>query len=144
MVFPEIILEDDLMTDPTDIQCSDDLFRSLIEASHCSFILLTLRRLDRPVDIYDIANFLTLELLAADELIDTLIHFGFVIPVGSGDKFIITPSGIDLISPKPLNSPWAFDPALPYDGDRLPTYVAFDLLPLRIWSYHRSLSSKNN
>ena len=133
------------MTEPPDIQCSDDLFRSLIEASHCSFILLTLRRLDRPADIYDIANFLTLELLAAEELIDTLIHFGFVIPVGVGDKFIITPSGIDLISPRPLTSPWKFDPDLPYDGDRLPTYVAFDLLPLRIYSYRRGkLSSGRN
>ena len=125
------------MTESPNIQCSDLLFKSLIEASHCSFILLTLRRLDRPADVYEIAELLSLEILTCEDLFDTLIKFGFVIPVENGDMFTITRSGIDLVSPKPLNSPWNFDPDLPYDGDRLPTYVAFDLLPLRIYSYRR-------
>ena len=133
------------MTDPLDLQCSDDLFQSLIEASHCSFILLALRRYDQPLRVSNIASLLSLNVKLAARLLDMLIRFGFILPVENGDKFTITPSGIDLISPKPVNQPWDFEPTLELDGDRLPTYVAFDLLPLRIYSYRRTnLSSVNN
>ena len=73
-----------------------------------------------------------------------LIRFGFILPVNNGDEFTITPSGIDLISPKPVNQPWDFEPTLDLDGGRLPTYVAFDLLPLRIYSYRRTILSSGN
>ena len=132
------------MTDPLDLQCSDDLFKSLIEASHCSFILLALRRCDRPLRAPKIAILLFLSIKHTTRLLDMLIRFGFVLPVNNGDEFTITPSGIDLLSPKPVNQPWDFEPTLELDGDRLPTYVAFDLLPLRIYSYRRTRSSSEN
>ena len=132
------------MTDPLDLQCSDDLFKSLIEASHCSFILLALRRYDRPLMAPKIAILLFLSIKHTARLLDMLIRFGFILPVNNGDEFTITPSGIDLISPKPVNQPWEFEPTLDIDGDRLPTYVAFDLLPLRIYSYRRTRSYSGN
>ena len=131
------------MTDPLDLQCSDDLFQSLIEASHCSFILLALRRYDQPLRVSRIASLLFLNIKHAARLLDMLIRFGFILPVNNGDEFTITPSGIDLISPKPINQPWDFEPTLQLDGDRLPTYVAFDLLPLRIYSYRRTMLSSD-
>ena len=123
------------MPQPSDLHCSDDLFRCLVDACHCSFILLALRRLNRSLNSFEIAELLSLELPHCEDLCDTLIKFGFILPVEDGDKFTITPSGRDLISPKPIQPPWEFDPAPQVDGDRLPTYVAFDLLPLIIWSY---------
>ena len=132
------------MPQPSELHCSDDLFRSLVDATHCSFILLAMRRLDQPLDSFEIAELLCLELLHCEDLLDTLINFGFILPVEDGDKFTIPPSGSDLISPKPLQPPWEFDPTLRVEGDRLPTYVAFDLLPLRIWSYRRGQFSSNN
>ena len=133
------------MTNPLDLQCSDDLFQSLIEASHCSFILLALRRYDQPLRAPKIASYLALNIKHTARLLDMLIRFGFILPVNNEDEFTITPSGIDLISPKPVNKPWDFEPTLELNGDRLPTYVAFDLLPLRIYSYRRTRSySENN
>ena len=132
------------MTDPLDLQCSDDLFQSLVEASHCSFILLVLRRYDQPLRAPNIAHFLALNIKHTARLLKMLIRFGFILPVNNGDEFTITPSGIDLISPKPVNQPWDFEPTLELNGDRLPTYVAFDLLPLRIYSYRRTRSSPGN
>jgi len=144
MVFPELILEDYLMPETPQLYCSDDLLHSLVKAAHCSFILLAMRNEDKSIDVFDVANLLSVETLAADDLVNTLLHFGFILPVEDGDQFTITASGVDMLSPQPENSPWHYDPELPNQGARLPTYVAFDLLPLRIWSYHRSLSSKNN
>ena len=43
-----------------------------------------------------------------------------------------------------ISKPWDFDPTLNIDGDRLPSYVAFDLLPLRIYSYRRSALYTND
>jgi hypothetical protein len=140
----KLLLKDSLMTDPLDLQCSDDLFQSLIEASHCSFILLALRRYDRPLRVSRIASLLFLNIKHSARLLDMLIRFGFILPVNNWDEFTITPSGIDLISPKPVNQPWDFEPTLQLNGDRLPTYVAFDLLPLRIYSYRRTRSSSGN
>jgi len=132
------------MTDSLDLQCSDDLFQSLVEAAYCSFILLVLRRNDRLLKASTIAHFLSLNTRHVGRLLDMLIRFGFVLPVENGFSFTITPSGIDLISPQPTNQPWDFDPTLKIDGDRLPTYVAFDLLPLRIYSYRRSALYTND
>jgi predicted transcriptional regulator len=132
------------MPDSLDLQCSDDLLQSLIEASNCSFILLALRRQDRPLELSNIANLLSLNIKHTSRLLDMLIRFGFVLPFENGDKFTITPSGIDLLCPKPARQPWDYDPTLNIDGDRLPSYVAFDLLPLRIYSYRRTISSKND
>ena len=132
------------MPQPSELHCSDELFRSLVDAAHCSFILLAMRRLDQPLDSFEIAELLCLELLHCEDLLDTLIKFGFILPVEDGDKFDITPSGIELISAKPLQSPWKFDPTSQIEGDRLPTYVAFDLLPLRIWAYRRGLLSSGS
>ena len=132
------------MTDPLDLQCSDDLFQSLVEAAHCSFILLVLRRYDQPLRAPNIASFLALNIKHTARLLNMLIRFGFILPVNNGDEFTITPSGIDLISPKPVNQPWDFEPTLELNGDRLPTYVAFDLLPLRIYCYRRTRSYFEN
>ena len=131
------------MTNSHDLQCSDDLLQSLIEASNCSFILLALRRQDQPLELSSIASLLSLNTMHTSRLLDMLIRFGFVLPVENGDKFTITPSGIDLLSPQPIRQPWDFNPKLNLDGDRLPTYVAFDLLPLRIYCYRRSALSSN-
>ena len=132
------------MTDSLDLQCSDDLFQSLVEAAYCSFILLGLRRNDQPIEAADLACLLSLNAGLTGRVLDMLIRFGLVIPVENGDKFTITPSGIDLLSPQPVRQPWDFDPKLKIAGDRLPTYVAFDLLPLRIYSYRRSALSSSN
>ena len=135
--------KDHSLSKPPPIYCSDELISSLVEASHCSFILLVMRREEKPINVYEIANLLSVEILAAEDLVNILLHFGFIVPIEKGDRYIITQSGIDMLSPKPANSPWHFDPELPYSGDRLPSYVAFDLLPLRIWSYrHRKFSSE--
>jgi len=123
------------------LYCSDDLIHSLIEASHCSFVLLAMRREDKPIDVLDVANLLDLEIIPADNLLNTLLHFGFILPVEDGDRYVITPSGIDMLSPAPANSPFHYDPELPIDGDRLPSYVAFDLLPLRIYAYRSKFNS---
>lgn len=131
------------MSEPTDISCSDDLFNCFIEASYCSFILLVLRRLDRPASVNEVADQLSLKFIACQDLFDLLLQFNFILPQKNSDKFIITPAGIELISPKPLSPPWEFDPLLPYEGDRLPTYIAFDLLPLRIYSFRRGIYSMN-
>ncbi len=90
-----------------------------------------MRRHNRSLDSFEIAELLSLELLHCEDLLDTLIKFGFILPVEDGDKFTMTPAGSDLISPKPLQPPWELDPTLQVEGDRLSTYVAFDLLPLR-------------
>jgi hypothetical protein len=90
-----------------ELHCSDDLFKSLVGAAHCSFILLAMRRLDQPRDSFEIAELLCLELLHCEDQLDTLIKFGFILPAEDGDKFTITPAGSDLISPKPLQPPWA-------------------------------------
>ena len=129
---------------PTELYCSNSLIRSLVEAAHCSFILLAMRREDKPIDVFDVANLLSVEILAADDLLNTLLHFGFILPVEDGDQFTITASGVEMLSPNPENSPWQFTPEMASLGDRLPTYVAFDLLPLRIWSYHRGLTNKKD
>ena len=131
------------MPKPPHLYCSDELIHALIEASHLSFILLVMRREDKPIDVFDVANLLDVEIIPSDYLLNTLLHFGFIIPIEDGDRYIITPAGIDMISPKPSNSPWDFDPELPYAGDRLPSYVAFDLLPLRIYAYRRLLNSND-
>ena len=125
------------MPQPSGLHCSDDLFRALVDAAYCSFILLALRRIGDPLDSFEIAELLSLEILHCEDLLDTLIMFGLILPVEDGDKFTITPSGIELISPKPPQPPWEFDPTSQVEGDRLPTFVAFDLLPLRIWSHRR-------
>ncbi len=132
------------MPDSLDLQCSDDLLQSLIEASNCSFILLALHRQDQPLELSTIASLLSINNRHTSRLLDMLIRFGFVLPVENGFSFTITASGIDLLSPQPVRQPWDFDPTLKIDGDRLPTYVAFDLLPLRIYSYRRTISSKND
>ncbi len=95
------------MPQSSELHCSDDLFRSLVDAAHCSFILLAMRRHNRPLDSFEIAELLSLELLHCEDLLDTLIKFGFILPVEDGDKFTMTPAGSDLISPKPLQPPWA-------------------------------------
>jgi predicted transcriptional regulator len=133
------------MPDSLDLQCSDDLLQSLIEASNCSFILLALRRQDQPLELSTIASLLSINNRHTSRLLDMLIRFGFVLPVENGFSFTITASGIDLLSPQPVRQPWDFDPTLKVDGDRLPSYIAFDLLPLRIYSYRRSaLSSRDD
>lgn len=129
---------------PTELYCSDDLIRSLVDAAHCSFILMAMRREDKAIDVFDVSNLLSVEILAADDLVNTLLHFGFILPVEDGDLFTITASGVDMLSPNPENSPWKFTPEMANLGDRLPTYVAFDLLPLRIWSYRRGLTNKKD
>ena len=133
------------MPDSLDLQCSDDLLQSLIEASNCSFILLALHRQDQPLELSTIASLLSINNRHTSRLLDMLIRFGFVLPVENGFSFTITASGIDLLSPQPVRQPWDFDPTLKVDGDRLPSYIAFDLLPLRIYSYRRSaLSSRDD
>ena len=122
------------------LYCSDELLQSLIEASHCSFVLLAMRQEDEPIDAFDVADLLRVDILAADDIINILLRFGFILPVGQGARFTITQSGIDMLSPAPENSPFHFDPELPYSGDRLPSYIAFDLLPFRIYAYRSNLS----
>ena len=132
------------MTDSLDLQCSDDLFQSLVEAAYCSFILLVLRRNDQPIKAADIACLLSLNAGLTGRLLDMLIRFGFVLPVENGFNFPITASGIDLLSPQPVRQPWDYDPNLTVNGARLPSNIAFDLLPLRIYSYRRSEMSLGN
>ena len=122
------------------LYCSDHLFRSLVEASHCSFVLLAMRQEDQPIDVFDIADLLRVDILAADDIVNILLRFGFILPVGQGARYTITQSGIDMLSPAPENSPFHYDPALNIRGDRLPSYIAFDLLPLRIYAYRSKLS----
>ena len=129
---------------PSELYCSDDLIRSLVDASHCSFTLMAMRREDKPIEVFDVANLLSVEILAADDVINILLHFGFILPVEDGDQYTISASGSDMLSPHPENSPWQFTPEMASLGDRLPTYVAFDLLPLRIWSYRRGLTKKKD
>ena len=136
-----LLLKDSFMTKFNNLECSDDLFQALVEAAHCSFILLVLRRNDRPLKAATISNLLLLHFKHTQRLLDMLTRFGFVLPVEKGIYYTITESGADLISPKPSRQPWDFDPELDVDGDRLPTYVAFDLLPLRIYSYRRGAPS---
>ena len=93
------------MPKPPHLYCSDELIHALIEASHLSFILLVMRREDKPIDVFDVSNLLDVEILAADDLLHTLHHFGFIIPIDEDGRYIITPAGIDMISPKPSNSP---------------------------------------
>lgn len=131
------------MPKPDPLYCSDELLRSLVEASHCSFILLAMRREDKPIESFYIANLLSVDVLAAEDLINMLLRFGFILPVEDGDRYTITQSGIDMLSPAPGNSPFHFDPELPIQGDRLPSYVAFDLLPLRIYAYRRKFANDN-
>ena len=132
------------MPNPEPIYCSDDLIQSLIEASHCSFVLLALRQEDRSIDVFDVADLLRVDILAADDLVNMLLRFGFILPVEGGAKYTITQSGIDMLSPEPSDSPFHFDPTLPYSGDRLPSYIAFDILPLRIYAYRRKFSNNKN
>ena len=107
------------MSEIQSLYCSDDLLQSLIEAAHCSFVLLAMHLEDTPIDIFDVADLLRVDILAADDLINLLLHFGFILPVGQGAMYTISQSGIDMLSPAPETSPFHFDPALPYVGDRL-------------------------
>jgi hypothetical protein len=100
-----------------------------------------MRQKDEPIDVFDVADLLRVDIIAADDLVNMLLGFGFILPVGSGAKYTITQSGIDMLSPAPANSPFHFDPSLPYAGDRLPSYIAFDLLPLRIYAYRSKFSN---
>jgi hypothetical protein len=129
------------MTKSPPLYCSDDLLQSLIEASHCSFVLLAMRQEDQPIDVFDVADLLRLDIIAADDLVNMLLRFGFILPVKDGSSYTISQSGIDMLSPAPGNSPFKFDPSLPYAGDRLPSYIAFDLLPLRIYAYRSKFSN---
>ena len=131
------------MPKPDPLYCSDDLLQSLIEASHCSFVLLAMRQHNKPIDVFDVADLLRLDIIAADDLVNMLLRFGFILPVKDGSRYTISQSGIDMLSPAPANSPFHFDPELPYTGDRLPSYIAFDLLPLRIHAYRTGKFSIN-
>ena len=44
------------MLKPDPLYCSDDLLQSLIEASHCSFVLLAMRQEDKPIDVFELIN----------------------------------------------------------------------------------------
>ena len=131
------------MPKPPNLYCSDDLLQTLIEASNCSLILLAMRSKKKPIDVFDVANLLGLEILTADDLINTLLRFGLIIPTGKGDRYIITQAGLDMHSPIPSSSPFSFDPELPDKRDRLPSYAAFDRLPLRTYYYLHKKQSNN-
>ena len=81
------------------LYCSDDLIRSLVDAAHCSFVLIAMRREDKPIDVFDVANLLSAEILAADDLLNILLHFGFIPPVEDGDQYTITAPGVEMLSP---------------------------------------------
>ena len=121
------------MTAPPPLHCSDHLLQALVEASNCTFILLAIRRQEQPLETAAIAKMLSLDARYIARLVDILIHFGFVCPVDNGEQIDLTPSGIDLLCSQPAQQPWNPNQG----GDRLPSYVAFDLLPLRIYSYRR-------
>ena len=128
------------MPDTPELEISYDLFKSLIDATHCSFILLAMRRLSRPIDIQDVVSILSLNVKQAAIL---LVHFGFIIPVENSQAYTITQSGIEMISSKPDTSPFQFDPSCDIEGDRLPSYVALDLLPLRLYTYYLNKRSQD-
>ena len=129
------------MPDTPELEMSDDIFKSLIDATHSSFILLAMRRLSRPIDVQDVVNILSLKEEQACKLLDTLLHFGFINPVGDSQLYTITQSGIEMVSSNPASSPFQYDPSCEIEGDRLPTNIAFDLLPLRLYTYRLSQGS---
>jgi len=121
------------------LHCSDELFQSLVEASHCAFILLAMYNKDEPLDVYDVADLLRVDILAADDIVSTLLRKGYIIPLGRSSRYEITQSGIDLLSPAPASAPGDIDPGVSDTTFRLPSYIAFDLLPLRILAFRSKL-----
>ena len=131
------------MPDTPELEISYDIFKSLIDATHSSFILLAMRRLSRPIDVQDVVAILSLRIEQAAVLLDTLVHFGFIVPVEDSQAYTITQSGIEMICSKPASSAFQFDPSCDIEGDRLPSYVALDLLPLRLYTYYLNKRSQD-
>ena len=121
------------------LHCSDELYQSLVEASHCAFILLAMYNKEEPIDVYDVADLLRVDILAADDIVSNLLRKGYILPLGKSSRYVITQSGIDLLSPDPKSDQKNFDPDDSNTGFRLPSYIAFDLLPLRILAFRSKL-----
>ena len=121
---------------------SYDIFKALYDATLCSFVLLSMRQLHRPIDVKDVIQIFSLDKKKSLSLLETLLHFNYIVPVGGGKIYTITKSGADLISSKPSTSPFQYDPTYDVEGDRLPSYIAYDILPLRLYTYHLSRRMK--
>ena len=124
------------MPAPREIIMSYDIFKALYDATLCSFILLLMKQVSRPLDTQDITRSFSLTRKKALSLLEVLQHFKYIVPVGDSRIYTITRAGAELIASRPPTSPFQYDPTFEVEGDRIPSYVAYDILPLRLYTYH--------
>ena len=124
------------MPAPREIIMSYSIFKALYDATLCSFILLLMKQISRPIDAKDVTRSFSLNRKKAFTLLEILLHFKYIVPVGDSRIYTITRAGADLISSKTPTSPFQYDPTFEVEGDRIPSYIAYDILPLRLYTYH--------
>jgi len=129
------------MPDPPELIMSYNIFKALYDATLCSFILLAMRQLKRPIDAEDVIQIFSLNKEKSISLLEVLQHFQYIVPVGDSRIYTITRAGAELISSKPPTSPFQYDPTFDVEGDRIPSYIAYDILPLRLYTYHLGIDS---
>ena len=124
------------MPDPPELIMSYNIFKALYDATLCSFILLLMKQVDRPLDAHDLTRSFSLNKKKSISLLEVLQHFQYIVPGGDSRIYTITRAGAELISTKPPTSPFQYDPTFDVEGDRIPSYIAYDILPLRLYTYH--------
>ena len=132
------------MPAPREIIMSYDIFKAIYDATLCSFILLLMKQVSRPIDAKDVTHNFSLTRKKALVLLEVLLHFKYIVPVGDSRIYTITSAGAELIGSKPPTSPFQYDPTYDGPGDRIPSYIAYDILPLRLYTYNLGKGSNGH